>query len=59
MRPQAATHFNCWKFQPVAEKDVAGPFLKKVPNMLEEMRGIPKLNYTSPKEALAETFHIR
>jgi lipoprotein-anchoring transpeptidase ErfK/SrfK len=42
----------------IAEKDVAGPFLKKVPNKLEEMRGIPKLNYTSPKEALAEKFHM-
>ena len=42
----------------IAEKDVAGPFLKKVPNKLEEMRGIPKLNYTSPREALAEKFHM-
>ena len=42
----------------IAEKDVAGPFLKKVPNKLEEMRGIPKLNYTSSREALAEKFHM-
>jgi lipoprotein-anchoring transpeptidase ErfK/SrfK len=42
----------------IAEKDVAGPFLKKVSNKLEEMRGIPKLNYTSPREALAEKFHM-
>jgi lipoprotein-anchoring transpeptidase ErfK/SrfK len=42
----------------IAEKDVARPFLKKVSNKLEEMRGIPKLNYTSPREALAEKFHM-
>ena len=42
----------------IAEKEVAGPFLKKLPNRLEDMRGIPKLSYTSPKEALAEKFHM-
>jgi lipoprotein-anchoring transpeptidase ErfK/SrfK len=50
--------------QPVLEKytitedDVSGPFLQKLPDKMEDMKGIPKLNYTSPKEALAEKFHM-
>jgi lipoprotein-anchoring transpeptidase ErfK/SrfK len=42
----------------ITEKDVSGPFLRKLPKKMEDMKGIPKLGYTSPKEALAEKFHM-
>src|SRR5262249_38693488 len=42
----------------IAEKDVAGPFLQKLPGKMEEMKDIPKLGYTSPREGLAEKFHM-
>jgi hypothetical protein len=42
----------------IAEEDVAGPFLKKFPAKMEDMKDIPKLSYTSPREGLAEKFHM-
>ncbi len=42
----------------IADKDVRGPFLARLPSKLEEMKDLPALNYTSPREALAEKFHI-
>lgn len=42
----------------ITDKDVAGPFLQKLPAKMEDMKGIPKLGYTSPREALAEKFHM-
>ena len=42
----------------VGEKDVAGPFLHKLPAKMEDMKHIPKLAYTSPREGLAEKFHM-
>lgn len=42
----------------ITDKDVAGPFLHKLPARMEDMKDIPKLNYTSPREALAEKFHM-
>ncbi|MGY2908976.1 lipoprotein-anchoring transpeptidase ErfK/SrfK [Bradyrhizobium sp. URHC0002] len=42
----------------IAEKDVAGPFLEKVPAKMEDMKDIPKLGFTSPREAIAEKFHM-
>jgi lipoprotein-anchoring transpeptidase ErfK/SrfK len=42
----------------ITEKDVAGPFLEKLPGKMEEMKDIPKLSYTSPREGLAEKFHM-
>jgi lipoprotein-anchoring transpeptidase ErfK/SrfK len=42
----------------ITEKDVAGPFLGKLPGKMEEMKDIPKLSYTSPREGLAEKFHM-
>jgi lipoprotein-anchoring transpeptidase ErfK/SrfK len=42
----------------ITEKDVAGPFLRRLPRKMEDMKGIPRLGYTSPKEALAEKFHM-
>ena len=42
----------------MVEKDVNGPFLSKLPSKMEDMRDIPKLGYTSPREGLAEKFHM-
>lgn len=42
----------------LTEKDVAGPFLQKLPAKMEDMKGIPKLGYTSLREGLAERFHM-
>src|SRR3954464_5546333 len=42
----------------ITEKDVAGPFLEKLPSKMEDMKEIPKLGYTSPREAIAEKFHM-
>jgi len=42
----------------IADQDVAGPFLKTLPAKLEDMKDIPKLSYASPKEGLAEKFHM-
>ena len=42
----------------IADKDVAGPFLQKLPAKMEDMKDIPKLAYTSPREGLAEKFHM-
>jgi lipoprotein-anchoring transpeptidase ErfK/SrfK len=42
----------------IEEKDVAGPFLHKLPTKMEDMKHIPKLAYTSPREGLAEKFHM-
>lgn len=42
----------------MTDKDIAGPFLKKLPAKMEDMKGIPKLSFTSPREALAEKFHM-
>ncbi|MBR0780067.1 L,D-transpeptidase family protein [Bradyrhizobium iriomotense] len=42
----------------ITERDVAGPFLNRLPSKMEDMKGIPKLGFTSPREALAEKFHM-
>ncbi|UWU73140.1 L,D-transpeptidase family protein [Bradyrhizobium huanghuaihaiense] len=42
----------------ITEQDVAGPFLSKLPSKMEDMKDIPKLGYISPREALAEKFHM-
>jgi lipoprotein-anchoring transpeptidase ErfK/SrfK len=42
----------------ITAQDVAGPFLRKLPAKMEEMKDIPKLGYTSPREGLAEKFHM-
>ena len=42
----------------IAEKDVKGPFLKKLPDEMEDMKGLKSLGYTSPREAIAEKFHM-
>jgi lipoprotein-anchoring transpeptidase ErfK/SrfK len=42
----------------IADADVKGPFLKRIPAKMESMKDLPALNYTSPREALAEKFHM-
>ena len=42
----------------VTDKDIAGPFLAKLPARMEDMQHLDGLNYTSASEALAERFHM-
>jgi lipoprotein-anchoring transpeptidase ErfK/SrfK len=42
----------------LTEDDVKGPFVKKLPSKLEQMQGLDQLGYTSPREAIAEKFHM-
>jgi lipoprotein-anchoring transpeptidase ErfK/SrfK len=42
----------------LTEKDAKGPFLKKLPAKMEDMKELKSLDYTSPREALAEKFHM-
>jgi lipoprotein-anchoring transpeptidase ErfK/SrfK len=42
----------------ITEKDAKGPFLKKLPARMEDMQGLKSLDYTSPREAIAEKFHM-
>ncbi|MFN4142896.1 L,D-transpeptidase family protein [Aestuariivirga sp.] len=42
----------------IKEEDVSGPFLDSVPEKLEDMAKLDALSYTSPRELLAEKFHM-
>jgi lipoprotein-anchoring transpeptidase ErfK/SrfK len=42
----------------IEAKDVKGPFQKSIPKKMEEMKDLPSLAYSSPREALAEKFHM-
>jgi lipoprotein-anchoring transpeptidase ErfK/SrfK len=42
----------------ITDDDVKGPFLKKLPSKMEDMKDLEYLGYTSPSEALAEKFHM-
>jgi lipoprotein-anchoring transpeptidase ErfK/SrfK len=42
----------------IQQSDVAGPFLSKLPAKMEDMKDLPKLAYGSPREGLAEKFHM-
>jgi lipoprotein-anchoring transpeptidase ErfK/SrfK len=42
----------------ITDKDVKGPFLRKLPAKMEDMQGLKSLDYTSPREAIAEKFHM-
>jgi len=42
----------------ITRDDVKGPFLKKLPQHMEDMKDLPALGYTSAREALAEKFHM-
>ncbi|SCB10367.1 Lipoprotein-anchoring transpeptidase ErfK/SrfK [Bradyrhizobium yuanmingense] len=42
----------------ITDADVKGPFLKKLPAKLDDMKSLDALSYTSPLEGLAEKFHM-
>ncbi|MET3840968.1 L,D-transpeptidase family protein [Bradyrhizobium sp. OAE829] len=42
----------------ISEADVKGPFLEKLPAKMEEMKTLAALSYTSPREGIAEKFHM-
>jgi lipoprotein-anchoring transpeptidase ErfK/SrfK len=42
----------------VSESDVKGPFLKRLPPKMEDLKSFEALSYTSPREAIAEKFHM-
>ena len=42
----------------ITDEDVKGPFLDRVPTKMEAMKDLPRLSYASPREALAEKFHM-
>jgi lipoprotein-anchoring transpeptidase ErfK/SrfK len=42
----------------ITDKDVKGPFLQKLPAKMEDMQGLKSMDYTSPREAIAEKFHM-
>ena len=42
----------------ISENDVKGPFLEKLPARMDDMKNLKALSYTSPREAIAEKFHM-
>ncbi|MGJ4939856.1 L,D-transpeptidase family protein [Bradyrhizobium sp. HKCCYLS1011] len=42
----------------ISKQDLKGPFLKKLPKKMEDMKDLPALGYTSPREEVAEKFHM-
>jgi len=42
----------------ISKTDVKGPFLQRIPAKMEDMKDLEALDYTSPREAIAEKFHM-
>ena len=42
----------------LTEQDLKGPYIEKLPTKMEDMKSLKALNYTGPKEALSERFHM-
>src|SRR5262245_21917308 len=42
----------------LSDRDVRGPFIRKIPAKMEQMKDLPALSYTSSREKLAEKFHM-
>ena len=42
----------------ISDGDVNGPFLEKLPAKMDDMKSLKALSYTSPREAIAEKFHM-
>jgi lipoprotein-anchoring transpeptidase ErfK/SrfK len=42
----------------LTERDIKGPYLEKLPTKMEDMKSLKTLDYTGPKEALSERFHM-
>src|SRR5882762_7589154 len=42
----------------LTERDIKGPYIEKLPARMEDMKSLKTLDYTGPKEALSERFHM-
>src|SRR6266850_4896699 len=42
----------------ISKSDAQGPYLEKLPVKMEDMKSLKALSYTSPREAIAEKFHM-
>ncbi len=42
----------------ISSDDVKGPFIPAVPDKMEDMAALPAMAFTSPRELLAEKFHM-
>ncbi len=42
----------------ISDKEANGPFLESKPEKLEDMAALKRLSFSSPREALAEKFHM-
>jgi lipoprotein-anchoring transpeptidase ErfK/SrfK len=42
----------------LTERDIKGPYIEKLPTKMEDMKSLKALDYTGPKEALSERFHM-
>jgi len=42
----------------IDDSDVKGPFLEKLPKKMEDLKRLKAVGYTSPREAIAEKFHM-
>jgi lipoprotein-anchoring transpeptidase ErfK/SrfK len=42
----------------IDDSDVKGPFLEKLPKKMENLKRLKAVGYTSPREAIAEKFHM-
>src|SRR5436190_2682326 len=42
----------------IRDDDTKGPFLARLPPKLEDMKDLKALSYTSPREGIAEKFHM-
>jgi lipoprotein-anchoring transpeptidase ErfK/SrfK len=42
----------------ITDEDLKGPFLDRAPTKMEAMKDLPGLSFASPREALAEKFHM-
>lgn len=42
----------------ITDADVRGPFAATIPARMEDMKRLPHLSYVSPRELLAEKFHV-
>lgn len=42
----------------IAEEDVKGPFVERIPDKLDQQADLERLAYTGPEELLAEKFHM-
>ncbi|MET3838043.1 L,D-transpeptidase family protein [Bradyrhizobium sp. OAE829] len=42
----------------ISSDDIKGPFLEKLPARMEAMRDLKTVGYTTPREGLAEKFHM-